>query len=155
MNENPGPEQSAIVGKLAETQPWLRFIAIMMLIGSGLMLIGGGIAALMGILYMAGVITAETPGGALLVTFGILYVILAGLYLVPALHLLRSARAIRSLANEPREAVIVEALESQRRFWKFVGLATIVFVVLYTLAIAAAVILPAIAAAQNLTKLAS
>ena len=148
MNE-PSPAVSpAIADKLSQTQPWLRFIAIMMFVGMGFMVLGGLACGAMGVLMTTGAIPAGAAGAGMLIGVGIGYLLLAVLYLFPALHLLRSARAIRELAAQPSEQAAVDALEGQRRFWKFSGISLIAILCLYVVAIAAALILPAIAAAQ-------
>ena len=59
------------------------------------------------------------------------------------------------LWNDPKRAqemgrekksleVVVEALEAQRKFWKYVGICLIVLLALYVIAIALAIMLPAL-----------
>jgi hypothetical protein len=153
MNDPHCADRSAIVAKLIQTQPWLRFIAIMMLIGTGLMMLAGAGLMLFGILNATGVLPAgESESNVLLLPMGFLYFVLSFLYLWPALYLLRSARAIRGLASDPQDSAILVALENHRRFWKFVGITTIVFIVFYVIIIVAAVALPILQAAQAAAK---
>jgi hypothetical protein len=147
MNEAIPADRSAIIAKLTQTQPWLRFIGIMMMIGAVLMVMGGTACTLLGALTLAGVIpSAQGAGGAVLLGIGILYLVLSVIYFFPARLLLKSARAIRTLATAPEEAAVIEALEAQRRFWKFIGIFIIGILAFYLLAIAAAIIIPAIQA---------
>jgi hypothetical protein len=147
MNEAIPADRSAIIAKLTQTQPWLRFIGIMMMIGAVLMVMGGTACTLLGALTLAGVIpSAQDAGGAVLLGIGILYLVLSVIYLFPATLLLKSARAIRTLATAPEEGAVIEALEAQRRFWKFIGIFIIGILAFYLLAIAAAIIFPAIQA---------
>jgi hypothetical protein len=81
-----------------------------------------------------------------LLGIGILYLVLSVIYFFPARLLLKSARAIRTLATAPEEAAVIEVLEAQRRFWKFIGIFIIGILAFYLLAIAAAIIIPAIQA---------
>ena len=80
----------------------------------------------------------------MLLSIGLLYVVLSVIYFFPARLLLKSARAIRTLATAPEEAAVIEALEAQRRFWKFIGVFIISILAFYLLAIAASFIIPAI-----------
>lgn len=148
MESPTSPALDAVVDKLRQTQPWLRFMGILAMIATVLMALGGAGAALIGGLALAGVIKVPSVN-AILLPLGLLYLALAGVYLFPSLHLLRSAAAIRRLGAGADAADLLAALEGQRRFWKFVGITAIVFVILYALAIFAAVAIPAVAAVQQ------
>lgn len=144
MNEAVPADRSTIIAKLTQTQPWLRFVGIMMMIGAVLMILGGTACTLLGALTLAEVIpSAQGAGGAVLLGIGILYLVLSVIYFFPARLLLNSARAIRTLANAPEGAAVIEALEAQRRFWKFIGIFIIGILAFYLLAIVAAIIIPA------------
>lgn len=136
MSESTLQAPSAIVAKLTQTQPWIRFIAILMLIGTVIMVIAGIVMMLIGILQL-GQVAAPVPGpgpsGATLLGMGIAYLVLSLIYLFPALFLLRTASSIRGLAPDAGEQAVAETLEHQRRFWKFVGITAIVMLVLYLL----------------------
>lgn len=153
MNEPLPTGRDAIVEKLRQTQPWLRFMGILTMLAAVLMGLGGAGAALIGGLALAGVITVPAVN-AILLPMGLLYLALAFVYLFPALYLLRGAAAIRRV-SAGEEAALIEALEGQRRFWKFVGITAIVFLILYALAIFAAIAIPAIAAVQKAAQHAS
>lgn len=148
MDNPTSLERDAIVEKLRQTQPWLRFMGILAMIATVLMLLGGAGAALIGGLALAGVIQVPSVN-AILLPLGLLYMASACVYLFPALHLLRSAAAIRRLGAGEGHGDLLAALEGQRRFWKFVGITAVVFVVLYALAIFAAIAIPVLAAAQK------
>jgi hypothetical protein len=145
MNEAVTTDRSAIIAKLTQTQPWLRFVGIMMMIVAVLMILGGTACTLLGAFTLAGMIpSGKGAGGAMLLSIGLLYVVLSVIYFFPARLLLKNARAIRTLATAPEEATVIEALEAQRRFWKFIGVFIISILAFYLLAIAAAFIIPAI-----------
>ena len=147
MNEAVTTDRGTIIAKLTQTQPWLRFVGIMMMIGTVLMILGGTACTLLGVLNLAGVTpSAKGAEGAVLLGIGMLYLVLSLIYFFPARLLLKSARAIRTLATAPEEAAVIEVLEAQRRFWKFIGIFLIGILAFYLLAIAAAIILPAIQA---------
>ncbi|MGA0133350.1 MAG: hypothetical protein ACO3ND_03220 [Opitutales bacterium] len=145
--DTPAPVgRDAILDKLRQTQPWLRFMGILTMITAVLMLLAGGGVALVGALSAIGAVEAKA---GLMLAAGLLYAVLSLVYLFPALHLLRSARAIRGLQTGSDDAAVAEALEGQRRFWKYIGVVAIVFIVLYVLAILLAVALPVLAALQK------
>jgi hypothetical protein len=59
----------------------------------------------------------------------IVYPIMAVVYVLPSLFLLRYADRIRSFVASGREQDLVGALDAQRSFWKFAGILTIVSIV--------------------------
>lgn len=141
----PANTNEGIADKLKATQPWLRFIGIIMMIGTAFLVLGT--VVLIGVsLFTKASEDSEPEKLGMVLAIGVLYLVLAAVYLYPGLLLLRSARNIRQLAasNDPQSAV--DALESQRKFWKFVGIVTIVMLALYALIIAAAILLPGLQA---------
>ena len=153
MNDNPystpqadtsGPHTNQAIGqdvidKLAGTRPWVLFMSIILFIGSGFMVIGG-----LGIIFagsLAGMenLVAGVGFGAL----GFIYIAFALLYIFPALLLARYASRIKNLINHPEDATLADALDQQRKFWKFTGILTIV---VFVLGILAGIVLPIIAA---------
>lgn len=132
---------------LRRTQPWLRFMGIILMIGTGLTLLVG--IALCGLGLVATGLHAEEgerTNGPMLIVMGLIYIPLAFIYLYPAILLLRSAARIRAAAATGAEAAVVDSLEAQRKFWKYTGICVIVLMALYALAIALAIMLPALKA---------
>jgi len=125
-----------IVGILVSTKPWVRFLSILGFIGCGLLVVGG---LIMG---AAGALTEELGAAGGLIAF--LYVVLALLYLFPALFLYRYADAIKDLAASSNEDSLANALTQQRKFWRFAGVLTIVLLCLYVLAFLVAMIVAAV-----------
>lgn len=151
MNDVTPSVSPALAEKLHQTQPWLRFIAIMTFIGSGLMALGGLGMLAVGVISNRVPADADKPAGpsgAMFAGLAVFYFVLAIVYVFPALHLLRSARAIRDLAADGSEASALRALEGQRRFWKFAGICLIVMLALYVIAILAAILIPLLAGLQ-------
>ena len=73
---------------------------------------------------------AKSVGG---VTVGGLYFLFGLLYLVPGLHLLRYAGAIKKLNISPTTAGLQAALEFQHKFWRFVGIVMAALMGVYAL----------------------
>ena len=67
---------------------------------------------------------------------GVVYGALALVYLIPSVFLSRYASDIARLRSSLRVQDLEEALQSQKSFWKFIGIATIVMIVLYVLLLA-------------------
>lgn len=102
------------INMLRETRPWVRCVSVVMFLGSGFMVFGG-IAAMFSFV------------GA----FGLLYVALAGLYIVPAIFLWRFAERINVALRERSAYALGSALEAQKSFWKFVGITMLIILGLY------------------------
>jgi hypothetical protein len=118
---------------LRRTQPWVRLMAVMLFISVGIMVLSGLTAGAFGLF-------SGEPGMAALM---IVYPLLGLLYLVPGIHLTRYASHIGGYLGNPQNAQLELALEAQRAFWKFVGILTIVALVLSLLGITAAILVPA------------
>ena len=119
---------------LAGTKPWVRLVSIIGFISAGFMILGGvagGVAgALMG-----------RPEAAVLI---FIYPLMGLLYLVPSFYLFRFATRIGEYMQSGQEAQLELALDSQRSFWRFVGILSLIGIVLMVLGIAAAITIPAL-----------
>jgi hypothetical protein len=126
----------AAVEMLRQTKPWVTFLSVLAFIGSGLMLLGGAAMMLMGVI--AG---GRRAGGALpSAALGALYIPLAILYIYPALKLWGFSSAIGRLLGTRSSLDLEMALEQQKSFWKFSGIAAIVMMVLYAFVFVGAII---------------
>jgi hypothetical protein len=131
----PAPEgalTTRMIESLRQTKPWVRLMSIFGFVGAGLMVLGGLFMILAGVLGGA---ASRSMGGALrgapMVFMGVLYLLLAALYVYPSLLLFRYASAIgRALGGEAVSGV-EEALETQKSFWKFLGITAVIVLVLY------------------------
>lgn len=127
MMATPGI-QSALAG----TKPWVRLVSIIGFVSSGFMILGGVAGGVVGALM-------GTPEAAALI---FIYPLMGLLYLVPSLYLFRFATRIGEYVQGGQEAQLELALESQRSFWKFVGILSLIGIVLGVLGIAAAIAIP-------------
>jgi hypothetical protein len=119
--------------ELYGTRPWVLFLSILGFIIGGLMLMAAVFASI-----AMGIGAGSTGGGAagLGVAVGVfaLYGLFSLLYLVPSYYLYKFGSAIGRIQNQGMEAV-VEALASQRKFWKILGVMTVSVILLYILLI--------------------
>jgi uncharacterized protein DUF5362 len=115
---------------LQQTQPWVRFLAIMGFIGAGLMVLAGVTAG------VAGAATGRLETLGLMVV----YPIFAVLYVFPSMFLLRYADRIKTFVASGVEQDLASAMDAQRAFWKFAAIFTIVSVVFGIVVMAFAVI---------------
>lgn len=127
--ESYGPITPLMIEHLQATKPWVRLMSIVMFISVGLIFLG----AIVLLLVPTGV-----PGVGPAIAIG--YIVMGLLYLFPAYFLHRFASSIRDLELGGGDSAMETALESQKSFWKFVGILTIVVICLYALIIAVMVL---------------
>jgi hypothetical protein len=132
--------QSGVAGALAGTRPWVRLVSVLGFLGAAfIMLLGFGLAA--GGLMVPG--SSGEGAGAAMAVFGVVYACMGLLYLVPSLHLWRYGTHIHAYVKDAQTIQLEQALEAQRRFWKFVGILAVLSVVVGIIAGFLAVMIPA------------
>jgi hypothetical protein len=114
--ESHGPITPLMVEYLRETKPWVRFMSVIMFVMVGLILIGSVFMLLI-------------PAGGIFLA--LIYVAMGVLYLFPAYFLHQYASAIRSLERGGGDVAMEDALRSQKSFWRFVGILTLIIMVIY------------------------
>lgn len=121
---------------LQATKPWVRFMGVMGWIGTGIMVV----VAL--VIFFSGLASQDR---GLPAAMGLLYLVLAGLYVPPTLFLHRYASRIGDLLGSNDAGDLEEALRAQKSFWKYVGIFTAVTLVIYALVFVGAIIWAAMA----------
>lgn len=124
-----------VVASLRKTRPWVLFIAILGFIGAAFtlvasipMFLGGG---MMGMSGMDGLDAgAGLAGTGFMIGIGAMYLLLAVIYFIASLYLLRYANAIKRAVNGLNASDLEVALDAQASFWKLVGILSIVSIVL-------------------------
>lgn len=124
---------SGIAGVLAATQPWVRLMSILGFLSAALMILSGVVVGIAGV-----AMTGESGMAAL----GLIYPVMGILYVIPSVYLFRYANRIGEYVRGGQEIQLEMALDSQRAFWKFVGVFTIVMFAIGILGMLAAVALP-------------
>jgi hypothetical protein len=114
------------LGYLQATRPWVKFLAIVGFVFMGLMVLVG---LMMTLAFSA---VPQQPGmpPAFGPIFGTLYIVMAGIYLMPCLFMHRYAKAIAAIPSAGQGA-LEEALKQQKSFWKFMGILMLVMLCLY------------------------
>ncbi len=113
---------------LKQTKPWVRFISVIIFIGSGLVFLLGLV-----LILGAGLLSSLSKnvfGGAPLGMLGFVYAVLACLAFFPALHLSRFADGIKKALSKDRTGGIEFALKNQRTFWRYMGIFLLTILVL-------------------------
>lgn len=135
-----GEVSDALIASLARTKPWLRVVGVFMWIGVGFTLLAA--------LFMAGsgALGNETfkktnPewGGTMMVGLVAFYIVSGLLFIYPARRIWSCGSAIERLTRSRSLTDLQVVLETQRSFWKFVGVGFLVIAGLYALVIAAVI----------------
>lgn len=134
---SPLPEEEGVLtwrisAALAGTRPWVRLVAIMMMLAAVLGLAGAAMT-------IVGIGRQQVPFA---VPIGLLQAVSCLLYFIPAWFLLKYAGAIRQFLDGGAVGDLETALAFQKSFWKFVGILTLIMVIVALLGIAAAVLVP-------------
>lgn len=129
-----------VLAQLAGTKPWVRFMSVLMFLGAGFMLLMALVMVVMGssIAALSKTGTGALPAG-MMTGIAILYALLAGIYIYPALKLWKYASNIGALLLSSSMLDLEAALSQQRSFWKFLGIMIIAIFVLYFVIIIAVV----------------
>ena len=117
---------------LRRTKPWVRLFSVLGVLGIVMMALG----AVAMILVSFG--PFHTLPAAARLGVGALYFALAFVYVPPVVFLHRYASRIRDLVDEPTSRNLEEALRSQKSFWKYLGVLTVVAIGVYLLVLAGA-----------------
>ena len=124
-HEGADPKLERSVSMLRQTKPWVRFISVVMFLGSFMMVAGG----LM--MVVAGLAGAGGLAGGLGVGLGGFYFVLSLIYIAPAVFLWRYANRIGIFVSDGSTGALASALEAQKSFWKFVGIMMLIIIALY------------------------
>jgi hypothetical protein len=128
-----------VIMLLRQTKPWARLMSVLMFIGAGFLILGG-LIQLLGLMMLGG----ATRGAGVVAVIGMVGPLvnfaLGILYLAPAIFLGRYATRIGNLVRMNRQADLEGALESQKSFWKFTGIVTLVMIGLIVLLLAVVIV---------------
>jgi hypothetical protein len=120
-----------VIAELTGTRPWVRLISILMWIACALFLL-----SIVGNLII-GLVTASAMAGkggggigfGLLLGMMLFFGITAVLIIYPTLKLSKYASSISRLAETRSFSDLTLALTEQRRFWKFYGIITLIYLI--------------------------
>ena len=138
-NAKLGAITEEMVNALRGTKGWVLLIGILMFIGAAFMVI-----AALGMILGGAAMGAAGQGmpTGMLTAMGVVYLLMAFLYIFPATYLVKYSSAIGRLVSDGRPVDMEAALDQQRKFWKFAGVLALISIVLMVLGMAAAIALP-------------
>ena len=105
------------LGYLRATRPWVKFLAIVGFVFIVLMVLIGLLMAL----ALSGAAAKTGPLAAFGPILGVVYIVMAAVYLMPCLFMYCYAKAIAAIPGTG-QAALEEALKQQKSFWKFMGI---------------------------------
>lgn len=117
---------------LNSTAKWAKFLAILGFIGVGFMVLAGLFMATLG----SSIPTASDSSPFAFFTGGILglfYLAMAAFYFFPSLYLYQYADKLKTAVISQDETQLILALDKNKRFFKFIGILTVVGIALYIL----------------------
>ena len=126
------------LGFLNTTAKWTKFLAIMGFIGIGIMLIAG---LFMGVVFSVfNYIPTNTPMPFPMRWFGLIYIILAVVYIFPVIYLNNFSNYISKAVTLRETVFLTIALNNIKRHFKYMGISTIVLIASYFIAMVVFVI---------------
>ena len=139
--ESPASEPMAMTGRaielLGDTRPWVLIMAIMMFLWVGLMFLVG--VALLIMPALLGGRRGTGPTGPLIL-IGLLYLALGAIFAALPIYLTRYYSHIGNLKRLRRPVDLEQALDSQRVYWKYLAISSLVLIGLYVVGFVIAVI---------------
>jgi hypothetical protein len=135
---------------LDQTRPWARFIAILIFISVGMMVLASLALIFMGIVGGSAPAFMGAPSGMnpiMLVFPGLLYLAISALYIAPGIFLSRFATGIKDLQDNPQDFALEDLLKHQKSFWRYIGILSLIAVVLMVVIIVFAIAMGVIGAA--------
>lgn len=116
---------------LKTASKWATFLAIMGFIGTGFMILAGLFISLLSPLSSK----INQPFGFPFWILGLVYVLLALVYLFPALYLFNFASKVKTALYSLNQDVFDNGLRNLKMMFKFMGIMTIVLIMTYIIAI--------------------
>ncbi|XMO85756.1 DUF5362 family protein [Algibacter sp. AS12] len=122
-----------IIGYLNETAKWTYFLSILGFIGIGFMVLGGiGVSLYTGMNQVGG---TDAYGLGYSAGVGIVYIILALVYLFPVLYLFKFSNKMKQALKLKNNEAFKMAFLNLKSHYKYMGIFTIVIFSLYILVI--------------------
>ncbi len=137
---------STTLEHLRGTRPWVRLLAVLGFIFAIFICLAGA-AMMVGSSFM-GEATGLT--GMAGVGIGVLYLLLALIYIFPSIWMWRYAGSIQTLLSSRQTADLDEAMKHQKAVWRFFGIIAMVMIVIYAVIIVVAIIAATVGAAGGL-----
>jgi len=124
----------AAIKYLTETRKWSYFLSIMGFITAGILVVVGLIMGFALSLIPSDQLNAMgLVGSSLGFLMGLIYILIAILYLFPTLYLYKFSQKMKVAISVTNNDELEEAFKNQKSFYKFIGIATIISIGIYIL----------------------
>ena len=133
----------SMVDSMRSTRPWTMFLSVLGFIGAGLFLIIGIVMLFMRALPRQDAQLANA-------FMGVMYIVFAVVYCFPSLYLFKYSNFVKLFYQSKNEGHLESALSYQKSFWKFVGILSIITIVISILGIIAAILIPLLISQKSL-----
>ena len=124
-----------MISSLRSTRPWTKLLSVL-----GFIMVA--FFVLIGIVLMFVKNLFPQLKGAPTMFVGIMYMLMSLMYLFPSLYLFKYSSSVSRFLNTGREIDMESALTHQKSFWKFVGIVSLVAIIIAVLSIMAAIVIP-------------
>ncbi len=125
----------ASIDHIRRSAGWMKFLAILMLISAGFMVLGGLAIMTMGASLFANLPNAQALGGVPFSFMGLLYIVLSLIIIFPGLYLYRAASNYQQYVNSENAIDLELALEQQAKYWRFHGITAAIGIGFYAIII--------------------
>lgn len=122
-----------MISALKQTRPWVLFLSILGFIGAGFMVLAGLMMLVLGVVGSSIGTGGDGMPVAASIGMSAMYIVMAAVYVIPCIFLIKYAIAIRRIGLGGAEA-IEDALVRQKNFWRNLGIMVLVLLGLYFLA---------------------
>lgn len=127
---------------LKETSKWAKFLSIVGFISVGLMIL---MALFIGTIYSTMMPELGQVQGFPMWIMSAFYILIGILYIMPMLYLYRFATKVQLALIRDDQIELTSSFENLKSLFKFVGIATIIFLGLYAIIIIGTIIMTSIA----------
>ena len=126
---------SGVAEVLKETRPWVSLMSVIHFIGAGFL-------ALMGLGFMFMAFTGQWRGPAAAGYIGaFVYLAMGSAFVFPGIFLMQYAQRITTFLQSPSTTGLEQVLVAQRNFWRFIGILSLIVLVLELLGFSGALLL--------------
>ncbi len=130
--EAPLALETAAKAHLAETARWGRFLAIVGFVMIALIVLAAALFMAMGSALTEAMAQSGGPAFSGQV-FGVIYLILGGIYLYPTVQLFNFAKNTKAALQSNQSQLITESMGNLKSVFKFFGIITILVIALYAI----------------------
>lgn len=136
---------NAMLEALRKTKGWVLLVGIMLFVAAAFTVLAAVVMVFAGDMFGG---AKGVPKG-MAIGVGAFYLVIAIVYGVLGLHLVKYSGAISRLIGNASSESMEIALQHQQKFWRLAGFLTMLFLIFAVLGIVAAIAIPALMSART------